>query len=184
MSTTIGLGVPMPKMLRKYFPYLYIHRLFSGASVARSTNLFKAVLGTWAAPFTAYLVFLSGRVTYTRVKNERWLGEKLNQDVTDKDTSDGSDPLELYSRCHVNFVENVPIAFLLAGIAELNGANRTVLNYALGTLLVLRVAHAEFGLRGKKALGVGRPIGFFGTLGWLAGAASYSIYLVKGYWGF
>ena len=151
--------------------------------LGRLTNS-KAVLGTWAAPFTAYLVFLSGRVTYTRVKNERWLGEKLNQDVTDKDTSEGSDPLELYSRCHANFIENVPIAFLLAGIAELNGANRTVLNYALGTLLVLRVAHAEFGLRGEKTMGVGRPIGFFGTLGWLAGAASYSIYLVKGYWGF
>ena len=115
------------------------------------------------------------------MKSERFLGDKLDQE---KATIEGSDPLELYSRCHANFVENVPIAFLVAGIAELNGANRTLLNYAFGTLLALRIAHAEFGLRGEKTLGVGRPIGYFGTLGWLAGAASYSIYLVKGYWGF
>ena len=67
-------------------------------------------------------------------------------------------------------------------VAELNGANRKVLNYALATLFALRVAHVEFGLKGKNALSIGRPIGFFGTQGFLGAMAAYSAYLIKGYW--
>jgi uncharacterized membrane protein YecN with MAPEG domain len=85
----------------------------------------------------------------------------------------------------LNFLENVPIALIFAAVAELNGANKKILNYALGTLLVLRVLHAELGLRGQEdAIGVGRPIGYFGTQGIIAGLAGYCAYLVKGYWGF
>ena len=74
------------------------------------------------------------------------------------------------------------MAFILTAVAELNGANRKVLNYALAALFALRIAHAEFGLRGKNAHAMGRPIGFFGTQGFLGAMAAYSAYLVKGYW--
>ena len=72
----------------------------------------------------------------------------------------------------------------LTAIAELNGANRKVLNYAMATLFVLRIAHAEMGIRKEGAMGNGRPIGYFGTLGVLSGMAAYSTWLVKGYWGY
>lgn len=84
----------------------------------------------------------------------------------------------------MNFLENVPFAFTLAAIAELNGGNRTVLNYVMAALFVLRVGHAELGLRAKDTLGPGRTLGIFGTQGVLAGLAAYSAYLIKGYWGY
>ena len=88
------------------------------------------------------------------------------------------------TRAHANFIENIPLAFTLTAIAELNGANRKVLNYALATLFALRIIHVELGMKGKNTLGPGRPIGFWGTQGFLAGMAAYSTYLVKGYWGY
>lgn len=78
----------------------------------------------------------------------------------------------------------MPLALTLAGVAELNGANRKVLNYALAALFVLRVAHVEVGLKGKDTVGLGRPVGYYGTQGFLVGMAGYCAYLVKGYWGF
>ena len=88
------------------------------------------------------------------------------------------------ARCHNNFVENVPLALLLAGIVELNGGNRKVLNGALGALLLIRIVHVEFGLKAPGNNGFGRAVGFFGTQGFMAGMAGYAAYLVKGYWGF
>ena len=78
----------------------------------------------------------------------------------------------------------MPLAFTLTAIAELNGANRKILNYSMAALLVLRVIHVELGLKGKDTVGWGRPIGFFGTQGFVAAMAAYSTYLVKGYWGY
>jgi hypothetical protein len=57
----------------------------------------------------------------------------------------------------------------------------------MGILLALRIAHADGGLRleGKFAdSGVGRPLGYFGSMGVLGGLAGYGAWLVKGYWGF
>jgi hypothetical protein len=57
----------------------------------------------------------------------------------------------------------------------------------MGTLLALRVAHAEGGLRLQGEFGnngIGRPIGYFGSIGVLGGLAGYTAYLVKGYWDF
>lgn len=99
-------------------------------------------------------------------------------------SNDNPDPLLLDSRAHANFVENVPLAFTLAAIAELNGANRKVLNYAMATLFVLRILHVELGMKGKDTVGLGRPIAFWGTQGFLGGIAAYSTWLVKGYWGY
>jgi len=100
------------------------------------------------------------------------------------DSNDNPDPLLLDSRAHANFLETVPLAFALATIAELNGANRKILNYAMATLFVLRIAHVELGLKRKGTIGPGRPAGFFGTQGLLLGLAGWSAWLIKGYWGF
>ncbi|KAL8899356.1 MAG: hypothetical protein Q9192_001609 [Flavoplaca navasiana] len=145
MSSTIGLGVPVPKML--------------------------PVTGVWTVPFTAYLLLLSNRVVYQRVKNKQWIGDKLNAEKNTTGDAENPDPLFLEGRCHMNFLESVPLAFVLAAIAELNGANRTVLNYAMAALFALRVGHVEVGLRGKGTMASGRPIGLFGTQGFMAGMA-------------
>jgi uncharacterized membrane protein YecN with MAPEG domain len=84
-------------------------------------------------------------------------------------------------------IENVPLAFVFLGIAELNGGNKKALNYIMAALFALRLAHVEFGLRLKGNFGgsgVGRPIGYFGTSGILLGLGGYTTYLVKSYWGF
>ncbi|KAI4099601.1 MAG: hypothetical protein LQ339_005899 [Xanthoria mediterranea] len=161
MSSTIGLGVPVPKML--------------------------PVTGAWTVPFTVYLLLLSNRVVYQRIKNKQWIGDHLNNPDNKNHTTgnaDNPDPLFLESRCHLNFLENVPLAFVFAAIAELNGADRSVLSYAMAALFALRVGHVEIGLRGKGTMANGRPIGMFGTQGFLAGMAAYTAYLVKGYWGY
>jgi hypothetical protein len=81
-------------------------------------------------------------------------------------------------------VENVPVALLFASTFELNGGNRNVLNASLGTLLLLRILHVKLPLLDPKSLSTGRPIGYFGTLGFVGGMAGCAAYLVKGYWGF
>lgn len=53
----------------------------------------------------------------------------------------------------------------------------------MGTLFALRIAHADFGLMREGNFGdnaVGRPIGYFGTVGVLAGLAGYVAKLVGG----
>ena len=136
-----------------------------------------ALVGTWTLPFAVYAAVLSLSVVNNRVKSDHYLGDRSKA---------GSEPdtLQINARAHANFIENVPFAFTLAAIAELNGANRKALNFALATLLVLRVIHAEVGIKGKGALGWGRPVGYFGTQGFLAGMAAYSTWLVRGYWGY
>lgn len=62
-----------------------------------------------------------------------------------------------------------------------------MLNYAMAILLGLRIAHAELGLMRQGDFGtngVGRPVGYFGSMGVLGGLAGYVGWLVKGYWGF
>lgn len=117
---------------------------------------------------------------YHRVQHKKYIGDRLPSDT------DGAEPnvLQLENRAHANFVENVPIAFIVAAAAELNGANRKVLNYAFGALFLLRVLHVELGIKGKETVGFGRPLGFFGTQAFVAGLAGYTTYLVKGYWGY
>ena len=139
-----------------------------------------AITGTWTLPFTAYLLILSGRVVNQRVSCDKFIGDQSGQTIEGTE----ADKLQVASRCHQNFVENVPFALLLAGVVELNGGNRKALNSALGVLLLLRILHVEFGLLGPKNIAFGRPVGYFGTQGYMAGMAGYAAYLVKGYWGF
>lgn len=177
MSSTIGIGVPVPKMLRMS----QIRSPYSPCCVLNPTV--TAVTGTWTLPFAAYLVYLMNRVAYQRVKNSTYIGDNISGDTAAAGSSK-SDPLQLETRSHANFVENVPFAFVVAAIAELNGANRKVLNYALATLLVLRIAHVEIGIKKPGNMGIGRPVAFWGTQTFVAGFAAYGVYLVKGYWGY
>ncbi|MCJ1274301.1 hypothetical protein MMC21_002096 [Puttea exsequens] len=154
MSSPLRVGVPVLKML--------------------------PITGTWAVPFTAYLIYLSNRVVFRRLSDEKYVGDRSDKASTD----DARDPLLLETRAHNNFLENVPFAFALVTIAELNGANRKILNYAMATLFVLRIAHVELGLRGNEAMGYGRPVGYYGTQGFLAAMAGYCGWLSKDYWGY
>ncbi|KAL9579043.1 MAG: hypothetical protein Q9203_006867 [Teloschistes exilis] len=138
------------------------------------------VTGAWTLPFTAYLLFLSNRVVYQRIKNKQFMGDKLKSENTKAVDNTNIDPLFLENRCHQNFLENVPLAFTLAAIAELNGADRTILNYAMAALFALRIGHVELGIRSKDAMGPGRLIGLLGSQAFLGGMAAYGTYLVKG----
>ncbi|KAI1659540.1 membrane-associated, eicosanoid/glutathione metabolism protein [Daldinia decipiens] len=134
------------------------------------------VTGTFAMPFSAYFAFLSCRVVYHRLKDQFYVGDNSSKN------GDPNNKLYLASRCHQNFIENVPMALIIAAFAELNGANQRTLSNALTALLTFRVLHVELGL--INGLGLGRPIGYWGTMAttlWLGG---YAAYLVKGYWGF
>ncbi|KAH7063507.1 membrane-associated, eicosanoid/glutathione metabolism protein [Macrophomina phaseolina] len=160
---TVGLGVPVP--------------------------LLAPVTATWTAPFALYLAYLSNRVAYNRIKSSTYLGDRAKPLVSGPSpTPPEDDPLFVATRCHANFLENVPLALVVAAIAELNGANRRVLHYALAGLFALRVAHADLGLtkqfRGTKGLGLGRILGFYGSQVFVTGVAGWAAWLVKGYWGF
>ena len=96
------------------------------------------------------------------------------------DTTKGvKDPLYVATRAQLNFAENVPLALAIALLAELNGANRTYLNWALGALFAFRISHAEAGLMLKDSMGPGRIVGYYGSQGVLVGLAAYTAYLVK-----
>jgi uncharacterized protein len=125
-----------------------------------------------------------------RADSEQWVGDqkKSAKSSTDTSSSAGTDSLFIASRCHQNFIENVPFALLLSAIVEMNGGNRKVLTGGLAALLFFRVVHAEFGLRGQDSkgndgMGWGRPVGAFGTLGFVLSMGGYAGWLVKGYWG-
>jgi len=138
--------------------------------------LMAPATATWAAPFAVYYLFLQNRVTYHRISSETYVG-----DATDS-TKGSKDALYVASRAQLNFAENVPLVLVVALLAELNGARRSYISYALGGLFALRVAHAELGLMTQDAIGAGRPVGFFGTQAVLLGLSSYAAYLIKDYW--
>ncbi|KAF2827434.1 hypothetical protein CC86DRAFT_290924 [Ophiobolus disseminans] len=138
--------------------------------------LLAPATATWALPFAAYHMYLQNRVTMQRLSTETYMGDKADE------TKGSKDLLYVATRAHSNFTENVPLVLVVALLAELNGANRTFINSALGALFALRVSHTEFGLFAQDAIGAGRPVGFFGTQAVLASLAGYAAYLIKGYW--
>ncbi|OAL46150.1 hypothetical protein IQ07DRAFT_198580 [Pyrenochaeta sp. DS3sAY3a] len=131
---------------------------------------------TWALPFAAYYIFLQNRIVYHRLTTETYMGDKSDS------TQGTKDPLYVANRAQLNFVENVPLALAIALLAELNGANRTYINYALGTLLALRISHSELGLMIQGSQGPGRTLGFYGTQAVLVSLAGYTAYLIKDFW--
>ncbi|KAF1843978.1 uncharacterized protein K460DRAFT_289220 [Cucurbitaria berberidis CBS 394.84] len=138
--------------------------------------LLAPATATWALPFAAYYVFLQNRITYHRITTETLMGDTADA------TQGTQDSLYVANRAQLNFAENVPLVLAVAILAELNGANRTYINYALGTLLAFRIGHAEFGLMIKDCKGLGRPLGYYGTQTVLLTLAGYTAYLVNNYW--
>ncbi|KAF3004763.1 hypothetical protein E8E13_001123 [Curvularia kusanoi] len=135
--------------------------------------LLAPATATWALPFTAYYIFLQNRIVYHRLTSATYMGDSIDK------TQGTKDKLYVAGRAQMNFAENVPLAIAIAALAEVNGANRTYLNYALGALLALRISHAEFGLMLKDSMGAGRILGYYGTQGVLLGLAGYTAWLVK-----
>ncbi|KAF2129849.1 hypothetical protein P153DRAFT_225488 [Dothidotthia symphoricarpi CBS 119687] len=138
--------------------------------------LLAPATATWAVPFAAYYMFLQNRIVLQRFATETVLGDRSDS------KEGGKDPLYVASRAQINFAENVPLILSISLLAELNGANRKFINYALGVLLALRVAHSELGLMAKDGVGIGRPVGHIGTQVVLATLTGYTAYLVKDFW--
>ena len=142
---------------------------------------------TSIAAFAVYYVLLNLRVSLSRVKNDTYLGndtsKKTYPEKRVKYSPEGEHDLLVQARCHANFVENVPMALLVSAIAEMNGGDRQVLAMSLVALLVFRIGHVESGLKGDRAMGWGRCIGYFGTMSYVLGISSYAAWLSKGYWG-
>ena len=89
------------------------------------------------------------------------------------------DPLTVATRAHANFVEGVPLALVIAGVAELNGAKKAYLGLSLLILLIGRVMHVEVGLlRHARAAGIGRVVGTSATQLFIVLWAAASAYLV------
>ncbi|OAL40047.1 hypothetical protein AYO20_00465 [Fonsecaea nubica] len=145
--------------------------------------------------FAAYYALLNLRVSLVRVSCNTMIGtdaaantttatttNKSQSSNTSTTTPDPSYSLLVSARCHANFVENVPIALLVATFVELNGGNKWALTGSLAVLLFFRIAHVEFGLRANDSMGWGRPVGYFGTLGFVVGMSSYAAWLASGFW--
>jgi uncharacterized membrane protein YecN with MAPEG domain len=99
---------------------------------------------TFLLPFTLYLLLLQGRVVFYRATTSTNLGDCLNSTRTqNKDPMDAinPDPLYLATRCHQNYVENVPWAMLLCTAIEMAGAKPKILAGLLGGWWAMRVAH-------------------------------------------
>ncbi|KAI8939346.1 hypothetical protein NX059_003135 [Plenodomus lindquistii] len=139
--------------------------------------LLAPATATWAAPFALYYIFLQNRIVYHRLNTGTVLGDTI--DATKKGAED---KLYVASRSQANFAENVPLVLAIALLAELNGAKRSYINYALGALFAFRVSHVELGLMVKGSAAPGRPVGYFGTQAVLLGLSSYAVYLIKDYW--
>ncbi|KAF9875306.1 hypothetical protein CkaCkLH20_07126 [Colletotrichum karsti] len=139
------------------------------------------VTGTFALPFTAYYAILSVRVVRERLQKEHYLGDNSSTATSDW-KSYRNDRLYLLTRAHTNLAENVPLAFILAALVEVNGGSRKALSWFLGGFLAMRVLHADFGIL-SQGIGLGRPVGYWGSVGLLSAIAGYSAFLVKGYWG-
>ncbi|KAJ4290909.1 hypothetical protein N0V90_010105 [Kalmusia sp. IMI 367209] len=124
----------------------------SFSSIRIGLNLAPAT-ASWTVPFAAYYLFLQNRIVYQRLITKTYMGDST-------DASKGTkDPLYVASRAQQNFNENIPLALVIAGLAELNGANRTYINYFLGAMLALRISHVELGLLFNAM------VGSLGTLG-------------------
>ncbi|KAG0634730.1 hypothetical protein HOY80DRAFT_506543 [Tuber brumale] len=158
----------------------------------------------WALPFGTYLLLLSTRAALARHSTKTYVGDHVaasqnehgamyktelgktefgkTEMSRDADLQNFDSPF-LAGRCLGNYLETVPMAMILAALAELNGGSRRLVNYALGVLFMGKVAQIEFGLMRKGTRGRGRVVGFFASQGFMAGMAGYCAYLVRDYWG-
>lgn len=83
--------------------------------------------------------------------------------------------LGLAIRRHGNFIEYVPLALILMGMAELKGAGAVWL-HAMGTaLIVSRLMHA-IGLKAEDARNIWRIAGGAGTQATMIGASAFLLW--------
>ncbi|KAK3054847.1 hypothetical protein LTR09_004005 [Extremus antarcticus] len=162
------------------------------------------VTGSFAIPLVALGSALAINTAMTRVNCNTWQGEKsITKDGKEPagiKSPDGSvfgtkglfgnaidnnrnsyDPLLIATRVHANLMENLPITLLLAGLAELNGADRKKLTSVLALFTLMRVSHV-FAL--YKCNQPARAFGFFGTNIVQLGLVGWLGTLTKGYWGY
>lgn len=130
--------------------------------------------------FALYHCVLALRVSMARQNTETWIGGSSKSAAA----SGEKDTVQLSTRCHGNYTENVPMALLLGAIVEMNGGNRRTLTGGFAALLVARILHVELGLRAENALGMGRVVGHLTTLAFITSMGGYAAWLVRGYWGF
>ncbi|KAI2617643.1 membrane-associated, eicosanoid/glutathione metabolism protein [Hypomontagnella submonticulosa] len=141
--------------------------------MAGSTNVQLPVTGTFAFPFALYYLWLAFRVGLQRLRQRVVIGDRV---PATGEKSTGLDPLLQATRAQQNFNEYVPLALFLAATAELNSADPTWLTGTLAVLFGLRLLHAELGIMMPNGLGIGRPIGFYGTslvMLWLGGWSTW-----------
>ncbi|WFD30721.1 hypothetical protein MSPP1_001745 [Malassezia sp. CBS 17886] len=116
-----------------------------------------------SALFAGYYTYLSANVVVHRMRLSPATPAKeakLNQAV----------------RAHGNFAENVPFAFLLLFLAELNGAPTAWVHSAYTVLFLCRVAHGQ-GMQCGDGHNTARRIGFIGSALVLIGSAAYNFTL-------
>ena len=146
-----------------------------------------AIVGTWTLPLAVYQVLLSARVSQQRLATNTMIGSTSSNSSNPPSSGrdERADPLTVATRAHGNFLENVPLAVLLAAVVELNGGDKRVLNGTLAALLAFRLTHAELGLRAAEdGTANGRIIGHTGSQVIILGLAGYATWLIRGYWGF
>ena len=119
------------------------------ADTATTLGLGKVlpVTGGFAIPLVALSTALALNVVKTRIDLNTWQGDKT---IT-KDGKQGAgvkqpdgntyDSLLMATRVHNNLLENLPITLVLAGLAEINGADRTKLARVLGAFVLIRISH-------------------------------------------
>lgn len=88
----------------------------------------------------------------------------------------GNKDLLLAMRRHGNFVENVPLALIVIGLLELNGASSIGIHLLGAGLVVFRISHA-LGLRAETMRGAGRLVGAAGTMLVIVTASIWSFVL-------
>ncbi|KIV89354.1 hypothetical protein PV10_08930 [Exophiala mesophila] len=151
------------------------------------TSIPLPVTASFAPAFAAYFILLNLRTSKARVESNTYMGNDVAATKPDNTKqpllpSPAGHSLQIESRSHSNYVENVPFALLLTAFVEANGGNPKALTVSLLGLLFFRVVHVEFGLRAKNALGWGRPVGYFGTLAYVAALSGYGAWLVRSFW--
>ncbi|KAH8919451.1 hypothetical protein BT69DRAFT_1284171 [Atractiella rhizophila] len=138
----------------------------------------------WSPIFLGYQSYLSASTSFLRLKTGVAVGTS-DEGVKMEEAKD-QDPAQLHkdqkkllvaSRAVGNFQENVPFVYLITALAELNGAPTWLIHSILATLFSLRVAHVELGLKAPHAMGLGRPVGGFGTIILGLSVASYNFSL-------
>lgn len=119
------------------------------------TALYAALLGL-------LFVLLSFRVSKHRLAGHVSLGDGNNPDLSQA------------IRAHGNFAEYVPLALILIGLAETQGAAANLLHVLGGGLLLGRIGHA-WGISQPNAVHNARKLGI--VLTWLVIAVA-SVYLL------